>query len=270
MNELADFSKEQLMTSREISVLTGKQHRHVVRDIDNLNESYVKLDMPKVGHIYYSDTMNRQQKAYNLTKIQTFDLMTGYSAELRIKVNRRWEELESKQLDFNDPDTVLRLVQSWKMEKERRIELSEDNKIKEQVIIGKNRQLHEQEPKVEYHDNVLASKEAHNVTTLAKTFNMSAKKLNQFLYEQKVQFRTDHKKHYNKTTKKWVDSFVWVPYSKYQAEGYCKVNTISILLEDGTKRSQKILVWTEKGQRFIYDLLKKHSKINPDQELNFQ
>jgi phage antirepressor YoqD-like protein len=41
--------------------------------------------------------MNRQQKAYNLTKIQTFDLMTGYSAELRIKVNRRWEELESKE-----------------------------------------------------------------------------------------------------------------------------------------------------------------------------
>jgi len=168
MNELADFSKEQLMTSREIAVLTGKQHRHVVRDIDNLNESYVKLDMPKVGHIYYSDTMNRQQKAYNLTKIQTFDLMTGYSAELRIKVNRRWEELESKQLDFNDPDTVLRLVQSWKMEKERRIELSEDNKIKEQVIIGKNHQLREQEPLVNFAETVKKSNDTILVRELAK------------------------------------------------------------------------------------------------------
>jgi hypothetical protein len=28
--------------------------------------------------------------------MQTFDLMTGYNKELRIKVNRRWEKLESR------------------------------------------------------------------------------------------------------------------------------------------------------------------------------
>ncbi|GEM_PF-5901958 len=34
--------------------------------------------------------------------MQTIDLMTGYNIEIRIKINRRWEELEN-QAKFNIP-----------------------------------------------------------------------------------------------------------------------------------------------------------------------
>ncbi len=92
MMELANVKTT--MSSREIAELTGKRHDHVLRDCDKLNESYLKLDLPRIGVSNYKDSAGRIQKCYELSRIQTFDLMTGYNTELRIKVNRRWEELE--------------------------------------------------------------------------------------------------------------------------------------------------------------------------------
>lgn len=42
----------QTMSSREIATLCEKEHRHVLRDIDNLNETYEKMGLPKVGQGY--------------------------------------------------------------------------------------------------------------------------------------------------------------------------------------------------------------------------
>ena len=86
---------EQVMTSREIAELTEKRHDHVLRDCEVLNENYVKMGLPKIGDTLYKHSQNGQQyREFRLTRMQTFDLMTGYNIELRIKVNRRWEELE--------------------------------------------------------------------------------------------------------------------------------------------------------------------------------
>ena len=90
---------EQKMSSFEIAKLTGKQHKHVMRDIRELNKGYEKLYLPKIGQILKITDLGfgRQRKDpyFELTKMQTFDLLTGYNTELRIKVNRRWAELEA-------------------------------------------------------------------------------------------------------------------------------------------------------------------------------
>ena len=99
-------SLEQTMSSFEIAQITGKQHKHVLRDIRKLNETYEKMHEPKIGQkLKISDLdFGRQRKDpyFELTKMQTWDLLTGYNAELRIKVNRRWAELEAKQ-QYNFP-----------------------------------------------------------------------------------------------------------------------------------------------------------------------
>ena len=84
------------MSSREIAELCDKEHRHVLRDIDNLNETYEKIPLPNFGQGYYTadSTGNQQHREYLLTKEQCIDLITGYRADLRIKINRRWQELE--------------------------------------------------------------------------------------------------------------------------------------------------------------------------------
>lgn len=90
---------EQTMSSFEIAKLTGKRHDHVIRDIRELNKGYGNLRLPKIGLMFKITELpngaKRNDPYFELTKMQTFDLLTGYNTELRIKVNRRWAELEA-------------------------------------------------------------------------------------------------------------------------------------------------------------------------------
>lgn len=85
------------MSSREIAQLTGKRHDNVLRDCDTVNFSYENLGLLKIEEGYYThqNTGKQKHREMLLNKMQTMDLMTGYNVELRIKVNRRWEELEN-------------------------------------------------------------------------------------------------------------------------------------------------------------------------------
>ena len=86
----------QTMSSREIAQLTEKKHRNVCRDIENLNKTYIKMGMLKIEQGYYThpSTGNQQHREFLLTREQTIDLITGYRAEYRIRINRRWQQLE--------------------------------------------------------------------------------------------------------------------------------------------------------------------------------
>ena len=90
---------QQTMSSFEIAKLTGKRHADVMRDIRELNKAYDNLYERKIALKHRISDLGggRQRKDpyFELTRMQTFDLLTGYSVELRIKVNRRWEELEA-------------------------------------------------------------------------------------------------------------------------------------------------------------------------------
>jgi phage antirepressor YoqD-like protein len=83
-----------VMSSREISELTGKRHPDVKRDIVSML-SDLKIDVSSFAHIYL-DAQNRNQTEYLLDREHTDCLLTGYSAELRMKVIRRWRELEEQ------------------------------------------------------------------------------------------------------------------------------------------------------------------------------
>ena len=97
-SKLANASNDATMSSREIANVTGKQHKHVLVDCEKLNEHYVNLSMAEISAVDYTAKNGQQYKQYLLTRIQCFDLITGYDTELRIKVNRRWEELEKQQV----------------------------------------------------------------------------------------------------------------------------------------------------------------------------
>lgn len=146
MNELANIPKT--MSSREIAELTGKMHKNVLADCDKLNENYRNMGLAEISAGVYTlpQTGNQQHREYNLTKIQTFDLMTGYNAELRIRVNRRWEELEKRAIDFTNPDAVLRIVQNWKADRDRADQLHSENELRKAQMVEQNRQIRALEP----------------------------------------------------------------------------------------------------------------------------
>lgn len=97
----------QTMTSKEIADLTGKEHRHVKRDIENMLKTLEK-DVSSFGHIYL-DSYQREQAGYKLPYDETICLLTGYDVRARMAVIKRWKELEEAQptpLDLNNPHAL--------------------------------------------------------------------------------------------------------------------------------------------------------------------
>lgn len=81
------------MSSLEIAEVTGKEHKNVMRDIQNLLSHGVdKLNFERIS---YKDSMNRVRDAYQLTYKGVLILASGYNPVLREKIINRWEELET-------------------------------------------------------------------------------------------------------------------------------------------------------------------------------
>lgn len=110
MNELAPLGDVQTMSSREIAELTGKRHPDVKRDIKVLLEQ-LEVDASKFAHSYL-DAQNRQQVEYLLDKETTLCLVAGYSAKLRMKIIRRWQELEAQATKPALPQTYLEALKA--------------------------------------------------------------------------------------------------------------------------------------------------------------
>ena len=84
------------MSSLEIAELTGKLHAHVLRDIDNLLKT---LD-PNLDQGYksttYKDSNGKKNRMYQMDKDATICLVTGYDANARMRIIKRWQELENE------------------------------------------------------------------------------------------------------------------------------------------------------------------------------
>ena len=99
--------------------------------------------------------------------------------------------------------------------------------------------IEENKPKVNYYEDVLNTEGTMTTTQVAKGFNMTAQKLNNYLHDKKVQFKR---------------SGMWMLYKEYDGQGYTDVKT-SVIKKGLDNITTHYLVWTEKGRRFIYDLL---------------
>lgn len=95
------------MSSREIAELTGKQHKHVRRDIAKMLD---ELGYAPDGLVHpWTDPQNGQTyEEFRIDRRLTDCLLTGYSAKARIKVIDRWHELEASQTP--KPMTTLEMI----------------------------------------------------------------------------------------------------------------------------------------------------------------
>ena len=92
------------------------------------------------------------------------------------------------------------------------------------------------EIKEEYHDKVISSEGALNIGDIAKEFGKTAIWLNRYLKDKKIQFKRGNK---------------WILYKEYSDKGYTKLSTYV----DTKDVSHINLKWTQKGRKFIHNLL---------------
>ena len=167
MNDLAILKQTaQTMSSREIAQLCEKQHGHVCRDIEQLNQTYEQMGLSKIGQGYYThpSTGSQQHREFLLTKEQSIDLVTGYRADIRIRINRRWAELEAQNNspalpNFADP---VQAARAWA-----------DAVEKQQLAIA---QVAELQPKADALDVINTASNSLNLRETAKTLGVQEKK----------------------------------------------------------------------------------------------
>ena len=80
------------MSSLEISKLTGKDHKNVLRDIREMLEG-LEIDTAQFSAVYKADNKQMYEK-FDLPKRECFILVSGYNLKLRAAIIDRWQELE--------------------------------------------------------------------------------------------------------------------------------------------------------------------------------
>ena len=235
----ANNSNSPKMSSREIAELAGKQHKHVLRDIRNMEESWEKVTGSKFGLSEYEDSTGRKLPEYQLDKREVLYVATKWNDETRAKLILRWEELEKTQQNVNPRLTLVEALRAYADEVER------NEKLKGEIEV-KNVLIAEYEPKVTYYDQILASTDTITVTQIAKDYGMTAQELNKLLHENKIQFK---------------QSGQWILYKEYAKRGYTKSHTTPITYKDGRQGDQLHTRWTQKGRLFLYELLKQKGHL---------
>lgn len=137
---------------------------------------------------------------------------------------------------LTSPDFLIQLAIKLKEEQTKSAMLEEKNLILEE----QNRVA---APKVEYHDTVLMSADTYTTNQIAKELGISAVTLNRKLKSLGIQYN---------------QSGQWLLYAKYQNKGYTKTHTYTFThVTTGQPGTKMRTVWTEKGRKFIHELLHK-------------
>lgn len=135
---------------------------------------------------------------------------------------------------WNSPEAVMR-----------RAVLIADRKVKELQSVNHNllAENNDLKPDAEYARAVCIGDNCRTATSIAKDYGMSDEKLNSILHGLKIQWKNSDGQ--------------WVLYAKYSGKGYTK-NRKGRPFEhnSGKITTPNTTVWTEAGQRFIYEQLK--------------
>lgn len=120
----------QTMSSKDIADMTGKEHKHVKRDIEVMLEQ-LNLDQSKFGRIYL-DSMNRQQTEYALDKDLSICLVSGYNVQLRMAIITRWNELEAQvqpRLPSNYKEALHFLIEAEEQKEQLALQVAQQQQV---------------------------------------------------------------------------------------------------------------------------------------------
>lgn len=170
-----ELIKEERMTSLQIAEEIGKEHKNVLRDIRNMEASWVKVNGRRFELVDYIDAKGEKRPCYSLTKIECLYIATKYNDEARAKLVLRWEMLEKAhqaQIQKALPKSFSEALRMLADETEKNERLALENKEKQKVIT-------EQQPKVLFADSILASKTSCLIGELAKILTQNGRKIGQ-------------------------------------------------------------------------------------------
>ena len=215
------------MSSLEIAELTGKRHDHVVRDIKAMFEQLGDSEgLPRSGDTYTHPQNGQKYKCYNLPKDETLCLIAGYNVQVRMRIIKRWQELEEKQTPVTPKTYIEALEKLLESEKEKLV-------LKEELKAA--------EPKVEFVDSFVDSTGLKSFRKVAKVLGINERKFRQFLADNKIMYKQNGD---------------WLPYAEH-------INAGRFVNKTGESQGHAFIstYFTPKGEVWIAGLLKEAGEI---------
>lgn len=219
-NELQISQTVETIDSREAAEMIEVTHAALLKKVRNYEDVLLKSKLTSVDFFVpseYKDSTGRTLNCYLLTKKgceMVANKLTGEKGVIfTAQYVNRFEEMEKKiaqpQLPTNYLEALERLV--------------DEVKAKEYYIL-ENKQL-----RFKLEMKELEGSKLWIIEEIAREHNMSARALNQFLFNQRVQYSRKGR---------------WYLFKKYKNKGYAK-------------SSHNWLKWTNEGKLFIEQLLSK-------------
>lgn len=226
-------------TSLIVAEVFGKEHKNVLRDIENLScsDTFNRLNFERIT---YKDARNREQQAYEMTKDGFSFLVMGYTGEKAGQFKETFiSEFNKREMLLKSDDYILMRSQQIL---NRRIELAEQ-KVKqlEAENAGQKTIIAQMQKGNDYLNTILQSKGTLATTQVAADYGMSAIAFNKKLNEMHIQRKVNGQ---------------WILYSEFMGKGYVHSRTISFYHSDGRPDTRLCTEWTQRGRLFLYDALK--------------
>ena len=161
------------MSSREIAELTGKEHKHVIRDIRVMLEALG--DGPDLDHVAETKDSRGYTAEIALPKDLTLTLVAGYNVKLRKRIIDRCLELEARQAATPAiPQTLPEALRLAAEAIEERDRLALENQAKAAALAIAA-------PKAQALDRIAADDKALTVTQAAKVLGVKREALTTWL-----------------------------------------------------------------------------------------
>ena len=225
---------EQRMTSLEIAEVTGKQHKNVMQAIRNMEPAWEKTCGLKFQltsrEVLQPNGGIRNVPCYSLTKTECLYVATKFNDEARAKLVLRWKQLEEERLKREmQPMTDLEIM-------------CRAMEIMQKSIEQKEQLIADLQPKADYVDEVLDSVDCLTMTQVAKGLGMTVHDLTTRLLQDGVIY---------------LQSGQYMLYAPFARQGLAATRTHTHHDLFGTVHTRTYLVWTEKGKKFIHELINK-------------
>ncbi len=185
--------------------------------------------------------ISREMTDHELTIEMAKEICMIQRTEIGKKCREYFLELERR---WNSPEAVMaRALQmanrQLSLVQEQNVKLQETNAVQAQ-------QIAEMKPKASYYDVVLICTDLLSITEIAKDYGWSAKRMNEWLAKQKIQYRQRN---------------IWLLYQKYAQMGLTQTKTHVISSSDGKPHTTIHTYWTQKGRLFIYQIMKEDGNL---------
>lgn len=225
MNALSPLAATPLtMTSREIASLVGKEHYHVMRDIRALRTQLGALFSGSIQEWRHPQN-GQTYEEFALSKDTCLTLLLGYDPVARMKVVKRWQELEAGRVPQSFAQ-ALRLA----AEQQEQIEL-------QQAALEAAR------PKVVYADAMLNADGTVLVRDAAKTIGVPVRKLEKALREKGVILPDN------------------APAARYVAQGYFKESLHHFDTNTRGRQLSRVARVTGRGLEFLRRFVERHADL---------